>query len=116
MTTGTERPPIIDLDHLRVYTAGDIAMEGEILGLFMQQIESWGPLVEFDAQDMAWRDAAHTLKGAARGVGAWRVGACCEAAEALTADTSPVERSLVLQDLREALLEAFAEAQRLRGR
>ena len=34
------------------------------------------------ADHEGWRDAVHTLKGAARGVGAFSLGAVCEACEA----------------------------------
>ena len=35
----------------------------------------------FAAGDDGWRDGVHTLKGAARGIGAFRLGDACEACE-----------------------------------
>jgi len=55
----------------------------------------------------AWHDAAHTLKGAARGIGAWRLGRCAEAAERLRFDTDIDRRSFALDSAREALDEAI---------
>ena len=55
----------------------------------------------------AWHDAAHTLKGAARGVGAWRVARCAEAAERLRFDTDLDRRSFALDSAAEALDEAI---------
>ncbi|MDX2289659.1 MAG: Hpt domain-containing protein [Hyphomicrobiaceae bacterium] len=81
---GDERRPEaspIDLEHLARYTLGDRDLQREIFGLFRDQLD--GSLARLaDAPDVAaWRMAAHTLKGSARGVGAFRVGAAAEAAE-----------------------------------
>lgn len=70
----------IDLDHLRKMTLSDPALEREVLRLFVDQTASLmrmlAPLPENAGA------LAHTLKGSARAIGAFRV---AEAAAALEA-------------------------------
>lgn len=75
----------IDLDHLERYVCGDAGLRAEVLGLFVEQTRLMLDRLVVDAEDEAWRDAAHALKGAARGVGAWAVGDLAEEAEGLVA-------------------------------
>ena len=66
--------PAVDLDHLCRYTGGDESLNTEVLQLFDAQItEMVGRLQTIlDAQDVkGWKEVTHTLKGAARGVGAF---------------------------------------------
>jgi HPt (histidine-containing phosphotransfer) domain-containing protein len=71
----------IDLEHLNRYVFGDKALLTEILGIFKEQAETLSSRLEPSMDDEAWSLAAHTLKGAARGVGAWALGAAAERAE-----------------------------------
>jgi HPt (histidine-containing phosphotransfer) domain-containing protein len=65
---------VLDLDHLRRQTAGDGALERELLALFEAQCARLQPLVCGGSRSPLERaDAAHTLKGSARAVGAWRL-------------------------------------------
>ena len=66
----------IDLDHLNRYTGGDRGLNAEILKLFEDQCASTLVQLEELAKDdgagsKAWHQLTHTLKGAARGVGAF---------------------------------------------
>jgi len=66
----------IDFHHLDAYTAGDHDLIHEVLRLFRGQVAQLiGVLAEADNAKI-WKDTAHGIKGAARGIGAW------EAAEA----------------------------------
>ena len=47
----------------------------EVLGLFVQQAAMWSPML--DARNEGWRDAVHTLRGAAAGIGAGELAAVC---------------------------------------
>jgi HPt (histidine-containing phosphotransfer) domain-containing protein len=96
----------IDQVHLERMTLGDRGLEREVLAIFARQtamtlerIVGAGP-----ARAAA---AAHTLKGSARGIGAWRV---AEAAERLEqAATSAADEATMLSalaDLEAASLEA----------
>jgi HPt (histidine-containing phosphotransfer) domain-containing protein len=73
--------PPIDRAHLSRMTLGDDALAREVLALFSRQIDL---LVErIGAADPSEVAAlAHTLKGAARGVGAWPMAGAAEAVEA----------------------------------
>lgn len=75
---------VFELGHLQRYTLGDKALQSEVLGLFREQIaSSLLVLRESSARDdsMTWRMAAHTLKGSARAVGAFRLAEAVELAE-----------------------------------
>lgn len=58
----------VDFAVLERMTGGDDAVAEEVLGLFVQQAEMWSAML--DPSGPAWRDAAHTLRGAAAGIGA----------------------------------------------
>lgn len=74
----------VDLAHLARYTGGDRALNAEILRLFDGQVnamvgELLGILEQRDTRK--WREVTHTIKGAARGVGAFAMGEAAAAAE-----------------------------------
>ena len=76
--------PAVDLEHLSRYTGGDEALNTEVLQLFDTQIsEMVGRLQSIlDAQDAkSWKEVTHTLKGAARGIGAFDFANAAAAAE-----------------------------------
>ncbi len=73
--------PVLDRDHLARYTAGDAALEAELFGLLSSQIDACIARLKTATAEAGWRDAAHTLKGAARGVGAMALGEACAQAE-----------------------------------
>ena len=69
----------IDLAHLARMTLGDAALERQVLGMFASQAMS---LIDKLAALPAEAGAlAHTLKGSARAIGAFRVAECAEALE-----------------------------------
>ena len=67
----TERP--IDLVYLSKFTMGDKDLEREVLNLFATYSEIYLDRMKDAANDREWLEAAHTLKGSASGIGAWRV-------------------------------------------
>lgn len=71
----------IDLAHLRRFTLGDHDLEMEILGLFIEQAPATIDSMVQASSDREWHRAAHTLKGSARAVGAWRIAELAEHAE-----------------------------------
>ncbi len=76
--------PTVDLNHLSRYTGGDEALNAEVLTLFdTQTSELVGRLHDIiEARDSkAWKEVTHTLKGAARGIGAFAFGDAAAAAE-----------------------------------
>jgi HPt (histidine-containing phosphotransfer) domain-containing protein len=70
----------IDESHLGRMTLGDRRLEREVLELFLRQTTIMlGRIVDADPPLVA--AAAHTLKGSARGIGAWRVAEASELLE-----------------------------------
>lgn len=70
----------VDFAYLETFAAGDAGVIEEVLNLFREQAGIWSAMLDASAE--GWRDAAHTLKGAARGIGANHLGEVCAAAEA----------------------------------
>lgn len=93
---------ILDRAHFDHMTGADRALQLEVLGLFRTQVEGWNAALNAGA---GWRDAVHTLKGSARGIGLAALAAACEAAE--TAAQS--DAADALDRVREALSEALTE-------
>jgi hypothetical protein len=76
--------PAIDRKHLYRMTLGDHGLEREVLALFDRQIDLL--IDRMRAVDASCVPAlAHTLKGSARGVGAWPMARAAEAVEAASA-------------------------------
>ncbi len=88
-----ERP--IDLVHLARMTLGERSLEREVLALFDRQSTLLLARMR-SAAPAGIVTLAHTLKGSARGIGAWRVARAAEALEiAGAADTGPALDTLV---------------------
>jgi HPt (histidine-containing phosphotransfer) domain-containing protein len=98
----------VDLVHLSRYTLGDRALEREVLELFCAQSAIYVERLRAASSDKEWRDAAHSLKGSASAIGAWRAAAAAECAEALSGDGLAHVRSLRLSDIDASLDEARA--------
>lgn len=101
---------IIDTGHFHAMTGGDPDLQAEIIALFSEQAEIWARLLIPDAPVQTWRDAAHTLKGSARGLGLWLLAkACAEAEElAFSGQKDGPQISARLANARAALVEALA--------
>lgn len=105
-TEHTRLPPPIDRAHLARYTMGNVHLETEVLGLFATQAPEYLNLLQRSRSAKDWRDAAHTLKGSARAVGAWHVAQSAEDAEALHASSDKLARLAALARIADALDEA----------
>ena len=73
--------PLFDRAHLDRYTGGGDALTTELLNLMCEQARRCLGLMETARDDTSWSAATHTLKGAARGVGAFALADLCEQAE-----------------------------------
>ena len=115
MTVLTDDP--IDLDHLEKYIVGDIPLRDEILGLFSDQSTLLSNQFSTTQTDESWQNTAHALKGASRGIGAWRLGVLCEKAETLIGDDvdKTENRYQILTAIRQQLLVVASESDRLRN-
>ncbi len=79
-TSSPVRSRPIDLMHLASQTMGDRALEQEVLCLFVQQsLQVRDRIATAEAADC--RLLAHSLKGAARGVGAFSIADCAGSIE-----------------------------------
>lgn len=77
-----ERP--VDLVHLARYTMGNRELEHEVLNLFAKQSVIYLERLRKAADKQTWQEAAHTLKGSARGIGAWQIAEIVSAIEQLS--------------------------------
>lgn len=98
--TAAARP--VDYDHLRNQAAGNVSVMREVLELFVTHCEQ--VLTELEnAQDAkTWQQWTHTLKGSARGIGAFAVADAAAEAERHSLDKSK------LAPIREAFAEVRA--------
>ena len=97
--------PPIDREHLARMTLGDVDLEREVLQLFDRQAMMLVARL-LDAEAFAVAALAHTLKGSARGIGAWRVAQAAETLE-ITAEGA-VDRQAAVGRLTAAVDEARA--------
>ncbi|HEX8233677.1 MAG TPA: Hpt domain-containing protein [Caulobacteraceae bacterium] len=98
----------VDFAHLERYAGGDQALVDEVLELFREQVAVWLRLLAPDAPAGAWKDAAHSLKGSALGVGAFDLAKACEGAEAAR-DSNIGGRQVALERVRDTLDLALAD-------
>lgn len=112
--TPENEPPILDTDHLDMMTGADADLAAEVVGIFQHQAEVWGRMLSAGEPPETWADAAHTIKGAALGVGAKRLAEACAQAETLgrSGEVSRAQAALVLADVREQLNLALEAAAR----
>src|SRR3954470_19784954 len=89
--TPDDRP--IDLVHLARTTLGDRSLEREVLQLFDRQSSILIARMR-SATPPAIVALAHTLKGSARGIGAWRVARAAELLEVAGACGKPTGEAL----------------------
>lgn len=101
-------PAPVDLRHLRRYTLGDTALEREVLCLFINQLPETLSALGAARTDKDWKNAAHTLKGSGRAVGAWRIASLAEEAERLMSERHPSEVARTIEQLERAAGEARA--------
>jgi HPt (histidine-containing phosphotransfer) domain-containing protein len=94
----------IDIDHLQRMTLGDAGLEREVLAMFSAQAASLiGTLAALPADTDA---LAHTLKGSARAIGAFRVADAAESLEAAIRNGD--DRARALTELNDAVSQARA--------
>ena len=89
----------VDFAYLESFAAGDHTVIAEVLTLFRQQAAMWEEGLQ--AGNAGLPDLLHTIKGAARGVGANVLGDNCAVAEA--------EGAAKLPQVKAALQDALSE-------
>jgi HPt (histidine-containing phosphotransfer) domain-containing protein len=98
----------IDLQHLARMTLGERSLEREVLGLFARQADMLLPRIRAGAPAVA-AAFAHTLKGSALGIGAWRLARAAEAVE----QAKDGQLAAAVDALATAIAEIKAEVARL---
>ena len=96
----------VDLVHLSRYTLGERALEREVLALFCSQSSIYIERLHTARSDKDWKDAAHSLKGSATAIGAWRTAAAAANAEALSSEASSEARAVRLREIESSVREA----------
>jgi Hpt domain len=91
--TVNEPVGVVDFGYLEGVAAGDRQVVFEVLTLFRQQSEIWAGSLHDGAP--GWRDVVHTIKGAARGIGANALGDVCAQAESAGPSDLPAVRAAV---------------------
>lgn len=111
MENKLENGPIIDIAHFERMTMGDRSLMSEILSLFREQVDMWTKLLDPNVSTPDFMVGAHTIKGSARGIGAWNLGEICNAAEEaaksmpLSKDQKYIWREQILQELDKVIIE-----------
>jgi HPt (histidine-containing phosphotransfer) domain-containing protein len=102
--------PAIDEEHLGRMTLGDRSLEREVLEIFARQTAlTLDRIAGAGAARAAAAAAAHTLKGSASGIGAWRVALAAERLEqAAAAQSDGTALATAIAELESASLEARA--------
>jgi HPt (histidine-containing phosphotransfer) domain-containing protein len=101
------KPNVIDENHLTRMTLGDRRLEREVLELFVRQNTIMLDRIVGAELPLA-AAAAHTLKGSARGIGAWRVARAAEFLEQAAMAGSEADVDEAVTELKSASLEASA--------
>jgi len=97
----------VDLEHLARYTGGESALNAEVLQLFADQSaklmrELQVVLESRDAR--GWRQITHSLKGAAKGIGAFSLAD-------VAAEAEPIDPVLQQQEALSALANLKAKSE-----
>ena len=71
----------VDRAYLARFTLGNAALEREVLELFAAQAPVYLQRLREARCKQAWKEAAHTIKGSASAIGAWRLTRFAEMAE-----------------------------------
>lgn len=105
----TELPKLsapVDLIHLNHYTMRDEGLQREVLQLFCNQVENYVQNLWHAKTRDEWYLAAHTLKGAARSIGAWSVASAAEKAECIANFEDSIMRADAFSHVEDAVDEA----------
>ncbi|MAP93564.1 MAG: phosphotransferase [Ponticaulis sp.] len=106
----------INRQALLANTGGDRELAAEVLEIFRTQVETWGRMLDPKDEPARWADAAHTLKGAALGIGASRLAEVCKIAETTGRSDPPPSLTMAavrINDIRDCLLPTMDEAGQL---
>jgi len=101
-----DRP--VDLVHLSRQTLGNRELEREILRLFHKQSGIYLERMRHAKSAAEWREAVHTIKGSARGIGAWGVVSIAEKVEKVAAARLKKQKTRMIAEFSGKLKDANA--------
>ena len=103
----------IDMEHLARMTLGEQSLQREVLALFDRQADVLLPRIRCGAPALA-ASLAHTLKGSAASIGAFKVASAAESVEQIQGRTDrDAAMAVAIERLAAVLDEAKAEIARL---
>jgi HPt (histidine-containing phosphotransfer) domain-containing protein len=87
----TAAAKVVDYEHLHSQAAGDKSVMQEVLKLFIEHTQQVIDELERADDEKTWKLWTHTLKGSARGVGAFAVADAAADAERHSLDKTKIE-------------------------
>jgi HPt (histidine-containing phosphotransfer) domain-containing protein len=96
----------VDRAYLARFTLDNAALEREVLELFAAQAPVYLQRLREASTIKAWKEAAHTIKGSASAIGAWRLSRLAELAETIDIEVE----ALLVESHRDEAVAAVAEA------
>lgn len=105
-----DRP--VDLVHLARQTFGNKDLEIEVLFLFLRQSALMMQRLDAAVDDQSWREAAHTVRSSALGIGAWQVAEAAASVEKLCTEreSDAAKRAMLALDGAVAEANSFIRA------
>jgi HPt (histidine-containing phosphotransfer) domain-containing protein len=97
---GENKP--VDLVHLSKMTMADRSLEKEVLALFRNQSVLCLNRLETAECDESFTEAAHAVKGSARGIGAWQVAEYADVIEQSGRASNQAQRDQLKQAVADA--------------
>ena len=89
----------VDLVHLSKQTFGSKDLETEVLGLFLSHSMQCLERLKAAQTDKDWADAAHSIKGSARAIGAWVIGERAEIYERQAASGQLSDKTAACEEI-----------------
>lgn len=95
----------VDLVHLAKATLGSRSLECEVLALFRHQSKIYFQRLSDAENDKDWYEAAHSLKGSAKAIGAWQIATLAKAAEEMSGQQREEGRKAYLELLKQCMAD-----------
>ena len=93
----TDKP--VDLVYLSKQTFGSKELETEVLGLFLSHSVQCLMRLKNAVDDKEWLEAAHSIKGSAKAIGAWAISETAETYERKAAEGALENKEAACSDL-----------------
>lgn len=110
--SGGADPAIFDREHLNQYTGGELALERELVTLFLGHFAPVRTQLEQAISAKDWKFAAHSLKGSARSIGAPQIANIAEQLEIMGFAGTESSKKQILDTLDQAMAAFAREAKK----